>query len=239
MGMLVTACSEPNEINPLTPRTYEDWTELIIPGGREALAIAGDIRDTLLVTTYKGVYATADAGKTWYLSLALNNLIYDVVERADTIFLLYAIQDVLRSYPGPPLIEEVQYAVTRNTYTSYYTTDKGGTWESAYGPKPLYLESPIGIAESPTGVVHKLVHEKEWLSPNSYQIKFSDIDFSHESDWQTIDFPLDYVLNNLHVDRSNRLYVTANNAKFIEERNIQGPSVDYPALVYVYKRPLP
>ena len=60
-----------------------------------------------------------------------------------------------------------------------------------------------------------------------------------QGQWQTIGFPFEYVLNNVHVDDDNRLYVSAGTWKYVQDNQIKGSDDNYPGLVYLYKHPLP
>jgi len=218
----------------IQPRVFENWIELIIPNGGEALAIAGDISDTLLVSTSSGIYYTIDSGQSWQLSQDFNTMFYDIIERSDTIFLLEHTLGNLKDYNGSINIENVKYS----KMCTNFTTDFGKTWQYDNNQRFIDLESPIGITESKSGVVYRLIHDLNWLTDDSYTVNFSDIQMYNNSRWQTIDFPLDYELKNLHVDKNNILYVTAETYNYYKEFNLQVPDQNLPALIYVYKLPV-
>ncbi|MGB3852428.1 MAG: hypothetical protein WA958_21195 [Tunicatimonas sp.] len=60
-----------------------------------------------------------------------------------------------------------------------------------------------------------------------------------QGSWQTIEFPFKYVLNNLHVDEDNRLYVSAATWQYVLNNQITGPDEQYPGLVYIYHKSVP
>jgi hypothetical protein len=233
--ILFTSCKDSDNESSTTKREFQDWIEMTIPNGREAFAVAGDISDTLLVTTWTCAYFTTDSGKNWQLSKDFQGHIYDLVEQSDTIFALLLPEDALKDYIGPPLISNQEFAKT----CQYYTTDFGKTWIYDYSDQYENLESPIGIAASPTGITYKLIHDLNMISSNSYTVNFSDIEMYNESQWQKIDFPLNYELNNLHIDKNNHLYVTATSWKYVEETNFEGTHYEFPGLIYYYKNQLP
>ncbi|MEM9673176.1 MAG: hypothetical protein AAF992_11310 [Bacteroidota bacterium] len=226
---------EPNATE-LASEELDDWITLIIPNGREAEAIVGSIDDTLLVTTMMSAYFTTDGGETWEESPGLGGTVFDVLERKDTVFALWASGDLL-DYVGPPFIADVVYA----GIGSEYTTDYGKTWQYNNSRSQHDIVSPIGIAVSPTGVTYRIKDDITPLNADttSYRINYSTVEMYHQGYWQTLDFPFEYELNNLHVDDDNRLYVSASSWKYVQDNQIQGPDENYPGLVYIYKQSLP
>ena len=64
LSLLFLVSCEENKPNA-AERDLLGWTEIIVPNGREAHAIAGSIDDTLLVTTMLSAYFTTDGGAPW------------------------------------------------------------------------------------------------------------------------------------------------------------------------------
>ncbi|NLR94635.1 WD40/YVTN/BNR-like repeat-containing protein [Flammeovirga agarivorans] len=225
-----------NQINPsgsdLKQREFENWIEIPIPDGREAFGIAGSLSDTLLVTTWTNAYYSTDSGNTWILSKNFQGPIYDLVDRNDTIFAMQL--TTIKDYLGPPSIRNQQFS--KNGY--YFTTDFGKTWEKDETSNYFELESPIGIATSKNGTVYRLNHDLNWISANTYEINYSDIEKHIGLHWELVDLPVKYGLNNLYFDKDNHLYVSAKSDKYIVEINYQGPYQTQPGLIYYYKKEL-
>ncbi|WKN42980.1 hypothetical protein [Tunicatimonas pelagia] len=230
---LLAACEEDEP--DVVSEELRDWETLIIPNGREAEAIVGNIDDTLMVTTMMSAYFTADGGETWQESEGLGGTVFDVLERNDTVYALWATG--LRDYVGPPFVANQRYA----GLATQFTMDYGITWQRTPYQDQHSINSPVGIATSPSGVTYRI---KDNITPlnadtTSYRTNYSTVEMYHEGRWQTIDFPFEYVLNNIHVDEDNRLYVSADSWQYVQDNQITGPDENYPGLVYMYKHPLP
>ena len=52
LALTLLSCNNSDNIDPIDENRLQDWLALEIPEGREAFAIAGEISDTLLVTTW-------------------------------------------------------------------------------------------------------------------------------------------------------------------------------------------
>lgn len=231
IGILLLACNQEKNVKVTEPRQFEDWVELVIPNVGETYGIAGDIDDTLLVSTDKGVYITADKGKTWTLSKELLENVLDIAEHEDTVFLLtgYSVQN----YMGPLTIKNTDYA----TYCYDFSTDYGKTWHK--DPESFCrLSSPIGIANSTSGSVCRLHHYSPTDSPE-IESTFSNVELYMNSTWKNLNFPLKYNLNNIHIDKMNRLYISANTWSYMQDLNIKEFTSQVPGLVYMYKHRLP
>ncbi len=232
--LLLISCEE-NEPNAVE-RDLLGWTEIIIPNGREAHAITGSIDDTLLVTTMMSAYFTTDGGATWQESPDLGGTVFDVLERNDTVYALWAFGSII-DYIGPPFIAEQEYA----GIGSEFTTDYGTTWHHNTNHNQHDIISPIGLDTSASGVTYRI---KDNITPlnsdtTSYRVNYSTVEMYYQGAWQTIDFPFEYELNNLYVDDDNRLYVSAGTWQYVLDNQITGPDEQYPGLVYIYQEPVP
>jgi hypothetical protein len=232
--LLFVSCKE-DEPNVVSEEELLGWAKVIIPNGREAHTIAGSIDDTLLVTTMMTAYFTTDGGETWQESPDFGGTVFDVVERNDTVYALWATGQ--RNYVGPPFIADQNYASLANQYT----TDYGSTWQWNTNQNYHDMISPVGIATSESGVTYRIKDIITPLNPDttSYRTNYSTVEMYHQGSWQTIEFPFEYVLNNLHVDEDNRLYVSASTWQYVLDNQIQGPDESYPGLVYIYQEPVP
>jgi hypothetical protein len=109
----------------------KNWDRIRIPDGGQVQAVAGNVEDTLLVTTLYNTYIITNGGTKFTLtSTNLNNTPGLYVSR-DTVYALQGLsydEKSKRHYASMP---------------SYYTTDKGLSWHSSFSRMPLVM--PIGI----------------------------------------------------------------------------------------------
>ncbi len=204
------------------------WIKLEIPNGREAFAIAGDINSTLLVTTWTKAFYTTDGGKNWELSKDFQGPISELLERNDTIFALLATG-----------IDQDGQPHASSCY--HYTIDYGKNWNRDTTGKYVKLGSPVGIAESVTGIIYRVKDNHTPTSPGSsaYFSNPSDIEKYDQLTWNKFNFPLDLKIYNLHLDKNNRLYIAASSGVFNKDNHLESPADKSPALVYVSKIALP
>lgn len=198
--MVLSSCAK-KEV-PDVPDTFNDpnWTRIEIANGRDAHAVYGSIDDTLMVSTLTEIYQTTDKGKTWRKTKVNNHPIYGFLSIKDTVFALQsnaALKDNLRMA----------------TFSQQFSLDKGFTWDwcSKYGISEqryqefatLYLDNALKI---------KLKENIEPFNKDSdpwsgYVLK-SDIQIFKNGTSKIIQVPFDNQINNLHVDKSGRLYIS-------------------------------
>jgi len=202
--MVLSSCAK-KEV-PDVPPTFNDpnWTRIEIANGTEAHAVYGNIDDTLMVSTLTDIYETTDKGKTWKKTKVNNQPIYGFLAVKDTIFALQsngALKDNLRMA----------------TLSQYFSLDKGFTWDwcSKFGISEqryqefatIYLDNQLKI---------KLKENIEPFDKNSgpwsgYVLK-SDIEVFKNGTSKIIQVPFDNQINNIHIDKSGKLYVSAGRA---------------------------
>ncbi|WP_041257880.1 hypothetical protein [Fibrella aestuarina] len=221
---------------PSTPATnlFEnaDWIRLEIPTGREAYAIAGDIDQTLLVTTWTKAYYSSDRGKTWQVSKDFQGPIPGLYVRNDTTFALHA-----RRYNREGSLLGAWDAL-------YYSPDYGKSWEWYSKTYKNYLDEvkPIATIRSTNGIVYTIKQNSTPTAPGSNVATVNpSVIIRQEANTQnTIRFPFQHNLMNLYLDGKNRLYVAASGGTYQPETNSFFCCTDaMPAVVYVSKRPLP
>ena len=232
--LLLISCKE-NEPSAAPERDLLGWREVIIPNGGDAQAIVGSIDDTLLVTTRMSAYFTADGGATWQESPDLGGTVFDVLERNDTVYALWI--NSQSDYVGPPFIADQKYA----SFASEYTTDYGSTWQYNMRGNEYDIISPVGLDTSASGVTYRIKDNITPLNPNttSYQTNYSTVEMYHQGAWQTIAFPFEYKLNNLHIDDDNRLYVSVDTWQYVLDNQIERLHDRDPGVVYIYQEPVP
>jgi hypothetical protein len=202
--MVLSSCAK-KEL-PEVPPTFNDpnWIRIEIADGREAHAVYGNIEDTLMVSTLTEIYQTTDKGKTWRKTKVNNQPIYGFLSVKDTVFALQS---------NSLLKNNLRMA----TFSQYFSLDKGFTWDWCikYGISEqrfqefatLYLEDQLKI---------KLKENIEPFNKNSdpwpgYVLK-SDIQIFKNGTSKILQVPFDNQINNLHVDKSGKLYVSAGRA---------------------------
>ena len=162
-------------------------------------------------------------------------MVFYVLERNDTVYALWATG--LNDYVGPPYIADQTYA----SLAREYTTDYGITWHNSTYRNTYAIESPVGIDTSASGVTYRIKDNITPLNADTtfYQTNYSTIEMYRQGSWQTIEFPFEYVLNNLHVDEDNRLYVSAGTWQYVLDNRIGGLDDNYPGALYIYQEPVP
>ncbi|MEK6480643.1 hypothetical protein WJR50_24075 [Catalinimonas sp. 4WD22] len=130
---------------------HPDWTKLEIPGGRQALAIAGSIDDTLLVTTWTKAYYTTDQGETWQESKNFHGPIPGLYIHQDTILSLEAY--LYEDAESPP----------KAALNQYYTIDFGKSWHYYPGDTHAYKQL-IGVVASSSGTTYQIKHRRTPIS---------------------------------------------------------------------------
>lgn len=198
--MVLSSCAK-KEVQD-GPKTFNDpnWTRIEIANGREAHAVYGSIDDTLMVSTLTEIYQTTDKGKTWRKTKINNQPIYGFLAVKDTIFALQS--NSLRTK------DKLQLA----TFSQYFSLDKGFTWdwcgkfnisEQRFQEfATVYLDNQVKIK------LKENLEPIDGSSMSSYVLK-SNIEVLKSGFSEILKVPFDNQINNLHVDKSGKLYVSA------------------------------
>ncbi len=237
VAVLLTWSCKPDARREVAPAPEDpDWIRLEIPNGREAYAIAGDIDKTLLVTTWTKAYYTTDRGKTWQESKDFQGPVPGLFVLRDTVF---SLQSSGQDPAGQP------YASTGQ----YFTVDYGRTWQHSsqhYTTQAGYqfysqLSRPLGIVQAAGGITYRIKRNSTPVSPGSTSVYINPSELLKEDQFgiQTVRLPFRHQLYNLHLDDSNRLYVTASGGTVLENNRIYCCEDEMPAIVYVSRKPLP
>lgn len=233
-SLAVASCVQKDSrvVAPVATTEDPDWIKLEIPTGREAYAIAGDIDETLLVTTWTKSYYTTDRGKTWKVSKDFQGPIPGLLVRNDTTFALHALR------------YDRQVNLLGAWDALYFTANYGKTWEYYLQHYKQYLDDikPIGTVKSTEGTIYFIKSNTSPTAPgsNTANINPSEIKKQDKSGQQTVRFSFRHNLINLYLDGQNRLYVAASGGTYQPENNGFFCCDDtMPAVVYVSKRPLP
>lgn len=205
---------------------YDNWTVLQIPNGEEAHAISGSIDDVLVVTTITKVYATKDAGETWDEVADFSGPMPGLLERNDSLFIFGAF--------GQGEEYDVASSVSR------FSVDKGYTWQE--DSKNLYSSwsIPIRFVENENDISYKI--KSNTFNLDGFETEYvgtSDIEKTIDGYTTKLEIPFEYILNNLHLDNQNRLYVAASYGTVNENGTVKSGDRNSPALVFISKNPLP
>ena len=228
ISIIIISCKKEN--HPTEIKTPEDpnWIKMEIPNGGEAYAIAGNMDDTLLVTTKSNAYFTTDNGKTWQESKNFNGAIQGLYTSKDTVI-------ALATADGLELDGTLKAVLPQ-----YYTLDLGKSWNryTDYN-KSHTISTPIGITQSSTNqVTYRLKYNTEPVSANSTAYTHLPTDVLKNG--TVINFPFKSRLYNLYLDNENRLYVAASGNTY---NNNGGTStcctLNTAAVVYISRKPLP
>jgi hypothetical protein len=229
LSLFLIACSTDNEAPKPDVEEFNDpnWLKLEIPNGKEAYSVAGNIDDTLLVSTWMKTFYTTDQGKTWIESRNFNGPVMGLLERNDTIFPLLSHAFDEQGYPYASLAE-------------HFTVDHGNSWKYGHHPE---LKQKIGRATSSTGIEYVLKENTTPVSPGSASFYVNPTEImKHFSNGPVMNltFPYKHKILNLHVDSEDRLYIAASGGVYQEQNNsFYCCTDDRPAIVYVSKYPIP
>lgn len=219
--------SVPATENPESNYNEKDWMRIKIPSGGEALAIAGSITDTLVVTSLYDTYLITKNGRKVTPTLKNLRTIPGLLSVQDTIYALVA-----QSF-------DAKYEKHFTAIASYYTLDKGQNWHniSLFGKSMLN-----GVATSSNRTSFNLQYHAG-----------ADLNGNHNSNWvlrTTINKttasgsstkftpPIENRQPiNLHIDQNNRLYITTGGG-FSDAGVYMSPSSQNPAYIYISKDPV-
>ena len=234
LALLTTACQH----HPTDPTPAEDptWLKLEIPTQWErdqAFAVAGDLDQTLVVSTTTSLYTTADRGKTWQLTRTVAQAVWGLLPRRDTLF-------ALTNYQA-----DLQNNKLVAVFADYFTTDQGQTWTYTT-PRYSYAEyramyQPFGQV-SAAGRTYRV--QDNWVpagTGNGLVQRASDLLRTDAAGRpQALRLPARCLLNNLSLDAKNRLYVTASARQFDEATGEPvAAEKKNTAVLYVSRQPLP
>lgn len=226
--VFVISCKK-GETNEETDKEIEfsdkHWDRIRIPDGGQLQAVAGDIDDTLLVTTLYNTYIITDKGTKFSLTTKhLNNTPGLYVNR-DTILALSG-----TSYD--PKLDQ-HYA----SVPSYYTLDKGVTWYHTSRPSFYMLR---GIVKTKKNVTIQLNYhsgaDKNGVG-NNFVLR-TTISKNENGNISLLDHPIkDEQPINLYLDKKERLYIPTGGS-FSESGVYMSASIMSPAYLYISKEPV-
>ena len=227
--LTILSCNNSDNIDPIGENQLQDWIALEIPEGREAFAIAGEISDTLLVTTWTKAYYSVDSGRTWNESFNFNGHVWGLLERNDTIFAIISVPSTQAD------------SVWKVGICQRFTTDYGRTWESDKTRMCLNLIHTVGLDTSAMGVAYRIRRKYELAegSTNVYFTNPPNVEKQENGNWQKLNFPLKRQFNNIYIDANDYLYLASSSGTFNENNHYVAADAGTPALIYVSRSAVP
>ena len=205
----------------------ENWIRLRIPSGGELRGVAGSIDDTLVVTSNYDTYIITENGTKFTKTSRNLNYIPTLFTRRDTIFALVAQgyePSTKRHFVSTP---------------SYYSTDKGITWNFAIAD---YKIAPVtlGLVKTKNNTTYEINYRSgadkngngnNWVLRSTIKriVNGNAMIFKH---------PIrNEQANNLYLDKNDRLYIPTGGS-FSDSEVYIGASLAAPAYLYVSKQPV-
>ncbi|SDP25692.1 hypothetical protein SAMN05428975_0889 [Mucilaginibacter sp. OK268] len=228
IAFIIASCKKDNKSPVVTNQEDPNWIKLEIPNGRTAYAIAGNIDDTLLVTTHTKAYFTTDKGKSWQESKNFNGPIQGLYTNKDTVMSLLL--------TGGLELE----GTLKASVAQFYTLDMGKNWNRYLDyQRAQKISKPIGIVQSAQNkVIYELKYNTKPVSTNSNAYTHRPTTILREGN--TLDFPFNARIENLYMDSNDRLYVAASGGIYNKEKDTFTFNGDNtPAVIYVSRKALP
>lgn len=212
---------------------YADWYALRAPDDRAIEAVAGDIDETLVITTRFKVYQTTNRGKTWQTGDYQQNLgIFGFLTRADTLLALTAGVNF-----SSALLDSANY-ITYATNPSVFSLDKGLTWKPYRSWERENFKPRVALNRLPagSGSEYSIAYRHKLTAPGSSSYYSETVGIKNPAG-QRILLPKRHQIESLYFDAKSRLYVAASaercgaipNTTFCGEQN---------GVLYVSKKPL-
>jgi hypothetical protein len=214
------------EITKETEFVDKNWNRIRIPDGGQIQAVAGNIDDTLIVTTLYNTFFITNKGTNISLTTThLNNTPGLYVSR-DTIYALSG-----SSY-------DVKFQKHYASMPSYYTLDKGATWHSVNFRRPLYILTGV-VTTKNNSTIQLNYHsgaDKNGIGTN-YVLK-TTISKNENGNTSLFDHPIkEEQPINLYLDKKERLYIPTGGS-FSENGVYMSASIMSPAYLYISKEPV-
>ncbi|MDJ0366750.1 hypothetical protein QMK33_16465 [Hymenobacter sp. H14-R3] len=212
---------------------YADWYALRAPDDRAIEAVAGDIDETLVITTRFKIYQTTDRGKTWQTGDYQQNLgIFGFLARADTLLALTA-----GTSASSALLDSANYT-TYAASPSVFSLDKGLTWKPYRNWERENFKPRVALnrLKASSGTEYSITYRYTPTAPGSDSY-YSETVGIKNSVGQRLALPKKHQIESLYFDTKSRLYVAASaarcgtipNTTFCGEQN---------GVLYVSKKPL-
>jgi hypothetical protein len=225
--IIIASCkkSTPSDDGPDKPIfANDDWNRIRIPDGGEALAVAGSIDDTLLVTTLYNTYIVTNSGTRF--TVTDKNL-----NRTPG---LLVVQDTIYAFRGDHY--DGDYKRHFATFPSYFTLDKGKTWYSNV-PKPSYTNILIGKITTKRNVTYEIdLHRGPDKNGSGINYVLQTTITKTENGIKSMfKHPVEAERPiNLYLDNKERLYITTG-GYFNDAGVYMSPSALSPTYIYVSK----
>jgi hypothetical protein len=227
ISFIIISCKK-DKSPVVTNQEDPNWIKLEVPNGITAYAVAGNIDDTLLVTTYTKAYFTVDKGKSWQESKNFNGPIRGLYTNKDTVMSLLL--------TGGLELE----GTAKASVAEYYTLDMGKSWNRYLDyQRAEKISKPIGIVQSTQNkVTYVLKYNTKPVSANSNAYTHGPTAILR--DGKSIYLPFQVRIENLYLDNNDRLYVAASGGVYDKEKDtFTFNEGNTPAVIYVSRKALP
>jgi len=228
IAFIVVSCKKDNKSPVVTNQPDPNWIRLEIPNGKAAYAVAGNIDDTLLVTTWTKAYFTADQGKTWQESKNFNGPIQSLYTNKDTVMSLLL--------AGGLELE----GTLKASVAQFYTLDMGKSWNRYLNyQRAQKIIMPIGIVQSAQNkTTYQLKYNTKPASANSTSYIHDPTTILR--DGNALELPFKVRIRNLYMDSKDRLYVAASGGIYNQDKDaFTFNEGNTPAVIYVSRKELP
>jgi hypothetical protein len=227
IAFIIVSCKK-DKSPVVTNQEDPNWIKLEIPKGNVAYAVAGNIDDTLLVTTYTKAYFTTDKGKTWQESKNFNGPIQGLYINKDTVMSLLLTGGV-----------ELE-GTAKASVAEYYTLNMGKSWNRYLDyQRAQKIIKPIGIVQSAQNkITYELKYNTKSVSANSNAYTHGPTAILR--DGKSLEIPFKVRIQNLYLDSNDRLYVAASGGVYDKEKDtFTFNEGNTPAVIYVSRKALP
>jgi|GEM_PF-3229604 len=229
IGLLITSCEKSETSVELSEESVfinKDWDRIRIPDGGQLQAVAGNIEDTLLVSTLYNTYMVTKNGKTFTLTSKHLNNTPGLYVSQDTIYALFG-----SSY-------DVKYEKYYSGGSNYYTVDKGLNWSLANHNR--YIRMLNGVVSTKNNASIQLnyhVGADKKGNGSNFVLRTT---ISKTENGLTLPFAhpvVDEQPINLYVDENGRLYIPTGGS-FSDTGVYRSASIMSPAYLYISKKPI-
>lgn len=205
----------------------ENWLRIKLPDGGEALAVAGNIDDTLLVTTLYNTYMVTENGTKFTRTTTHLNTTPGLLVVKDTIFALNG-----SSY-------DASFKKHYASSPSFYTLDKGLSWHPDIRNRSSKLMQ-TGIVTDKKKITYELKYQagSDQNGQGQNFVLKTGITKTENGQISPFEHPIkDHQPQNLYLDKDDRLYIPTGGS-FNYAGVYMGPSALSPAYIYITKQPV-
>ncbi|MBR8534371.1 hypothetical protein KDU71_02280 [Carboxylicivirga sediminis] len=229
--MLLSACYKSDNKfehgNFVYPATLGEWKKIEIPGRDVIQAVYGSIDDTLVAMTCYDLYYSVDKGKSWKHTFKTNHGLSSFHFQNDTIMAYEGY--IGQNIEGESGIEFQQAGLS----PLVYSIDYGQRWNLGMPAQYHEVHPLIGNVYDAKRKVNYRVKDVLNGSENFAEIEYQVIQKICDDEFTQVAFPLKCYIENLYIDKEDRLYVCLGHYwKFYKEISDGKISIERPGVIY-------